>query len=204
MFESSGESSARRPRRVEVLTGPDRRRDWPDERKIAIVAESLEPGVNASALARSHDINPQQLFGWRRRFRAEAEALIAASRPLSEPISFAPVLIDAKAPEALSAPSAATSEGSIDIAIGGASVRIRGAVDPTPCAISPASAACCKSMATQPMTRSPTRNAMAGRSRSRSACRTSAGASTRSRRDREGRQRADRVGGAGGWLQAGA
>ena len=46
-----------------MFTGPERRRDWPDERKIAIVAESLEPGVNASALARSHDINPQQLFG---------------------------------------------------------------------------------------------------------------------------------------------
>ncbi len=49
-------------------------------------------------------------------------------------------------------------------------------------ATSPASAACCKLMATQPMTRSATRNAMAGRSRSRSAGRTSAGASTRSRR----------------------
>ena len=113
-----------------MLTGPDRRRDWPDERKIAIVAESLEPGVNASALARSHEINPQQLFGWRRRFRAEAEALIAASHPLSEPISFARVRIDAKAPEALAAPPAATSEGSIEITIGGASVRICGAVDP--------------------------------------------------------------------------
>jgi hypothetical protein len=59
---------------VEVFTGPERRRDWPDERKIAIVSESLEPGVNVSELARRHEINPQQLFGWRRRFRADAEA----------------------------------------------------------------------------------------------------------------------------------
>ena len=34
-----------RPRRVEVLNGVERRRKWPDEMKIAIVAEALEPGV---------------------------------------------------------------------------------------------------------------------------------------------------------------
>ena len=80
------------------VPGAVQRRDWPDERKIAIVAESLEAGVNASALARAHDINPQQLFGWRRRFRAEAEALIASSRRDPEPIVFAPVQVDAPAP----------------------------------------------------------------------------------------------------------
>ena len=72
MFDTSDDSKPRRPRRVEVFTGPERRRDWPDERKIAIVSESLAPGVNVSELARRHEINPQQLFGWRRRFRADA------------------------------------------------------------------------------------------------------------------------------------
>jgi transposase len=98
MFESSDDTKVRRPRRVEVFTGPERRRDWPDDRKIAIVAESLEPGVNASALARSHDINPQQLFGWRRRFRKDAEALIASSCRDPESVSFAPVHVDAPCP----------------------------------------------------------------------------------------------------------
>jgi transposase len=130
MFESRDDTKVRRPRRVEVFTGPERRRDWPDERKIAIVAESLEPGVNASALARSHDINPQQLFGWRRRFRAEAEALIAASRRAPEPVSFAPVHVEAPA-SALPAPlsAAGACDGSIEITIGTATVRIRGAAD---------------------------------------------------------------------------
>lgn len=130
MFESSDDSRPRRPRRVEVFTSPERRRDWSDERKIAIVAESLEPGVNASALARSHDINPQQLFGWRRRFRAEAETLIAASRRAPEPVSFAPVQVDALAsglPAPL--PAAGACDGSIEITIGTATVRIRGAAD---------------------------------------------------------------------------
>jgi transposase-like protein len=46
MFDRSDETFPVRPRRVEVFTEPERRRDWPDERKIAIVAESLAPGVN--------------------------------------------------------------------------------------------------------------------------------------------------------------
>jgi transposase len=91
---------------------------------------ALEAGVNGSALARSHDINPQQLFGWRRRFRTEAEALIASSRRDPEPVSFAPVHVDAPVqglPASL--PAARTCDGSIEITIGAAKVRIRGAAD---------------------------------------------------------------------------
>ena len=42
------------------------RRRWSDEFKDRAVAASLEPGANISALARSLDISPSQLFGWRR------------------------------------------------------------------------------------------------------------------------------------------
>src|SRR5690606_42144387 len=66
-----------RLRRVEVLNGVERRRKWPDETKFAIVAEALEPGVVISDVARRHDINPSQLFGWVRQFRGE---VLAASR----------------------------------------------------------------------------------------------------------------------------
>ena len=55
MFDTSDDSKPRRPRRVEVFTGSERCRDWLDERKIAIVSESLEPGVNVSELARRHE-----------------------------------------------------------------------------------------------------------------------------------------------------
>jgi len=132
MFDTSDDTKPRRPRRVEVFTGPERRRDWPDERKIAIVSESLEPGVNVSELARRHEINPQQLFGWRRRFRADAEALIAAARS-PEPTCFAPILVEAPSASAVGvvAPPAPADvyDGSIEIAIGSATVRIRGAAD---------------------------------------------------------------------------
>jgi transposase len=132
MFDTSDDSKVRRPRRIEVLTGPERRRDWPDSRKIAIVAESLAPGVNVSEIARRHDINPQQLFGWRKKFRAEAMALIEAARPSSPLPSFAPVLIEAPGPgnvtRAAALPEAA-NDSLIEISVGSVSLRIRGAAD---------------------------------------------------------------------------
>ena len=131
MFDTSDDTKPRRPRRVAVFTGPERRRDWPDGRKILIVAESLAPGVNVSELARRHEINPQQLFGWRRRFRADAEALIAARS--TEPACFAPILVEAPAASAAGPVARPTSSGVddslIEVAIGGATVRIRGAAD---------------------------------------------------------------------------
>ncbi len=46
------------PRRV--------RREWSEAFKTQIVAESLMPGANISAIARRTGISPSQLFGWRR------------------------------------------------------------------------------------------------------------------------------------------
>ena len=50
----------------EVLHGPERRRRWAAAEKIAIVAETYEPGVTVSLVARRHDIAPNQVFSWRR------------------------------------------------------------------------------------------------------------------------------------------
>lgn len=46
------------PRRV--------RREWSEAFKARLVAETLVPGTNVSALARREGISPAQLFGWRR------------------------------------------------------------------------------------------------------------------------------------------
>ena len=130
MFETSDDTTVRRPRRVEVFTGAERRREWPDERKIVIVAESLSPGVNISEVARRHDLNPQQLFGWRRRLRPEAEALLASRRREPEALTFAPVQVEAQAANPSSAlPAPVSGEGSIEITIGTVTVRIKGTVD---------------------------------------------------------------------------
>ena len=53
-------------RRVEVLTGPARRRRWSAEEKARIVAETLAPGARVSEVARRWQVCSQQVFGWRR------------------------------------------------------------------------------------------------------------------------------------------
>src|SRR2546421_10657304 len=45
---------------------PTRRRDWPEELKRQMLAETLELGSSVSLVARRHDVNANQLFKWRR------------------------------------------------------------------------------------------------------------------------------------------
>ena len=51
---------------MEVLTGPERRRRWSANEKLAMVRETFEPGKTVSMVARLHGINPNQLFQWRK------------------------------------------------------------------------------------------------------------------------------------------
>ena len=64
--------------RLEVLEGPTGRRHWPDEVKAQIVAESFEPGVKVSAVARRHGLLPQHLTAWRRLAR-EGRLVLASA-----------------------------------------------------------------------------------------------------------------------------
>ena len=115
-----------RPRRVELLTGPERRRRWSDKTKIAIVSEALAKGVVISEVARRHDISPSQIFGWIKQFRAAAQACSDINK---EP-DFVPAVVDDDV-AATSAKSTAPTEpiASIEITIGVAVVRIHGAAD---------------------------------------------------------------------------
>ena len=58
MIEAVADRLEGAPRRV--------RREWSEAFKARLVAETLEPGANVSALARREGILPSQLFGWRR------------------------------------------------------------------------------------------------------------------------------------------
>ena len=53
-------------RRIEVITGRRQRRNWTDEEKARILAESAEPDVNISAVARRWGVNRGLLNVWRR------------------------------------------------------------------------------------------------------------------------------------------
>jgi len=58
--------------RVEVITGPERRRRWSDEQKRAIVTASFAPGAVVSEVARRADVSPGQIYRWRQEFHAAA------------------------------------------------------------------------------------------------------------------------------------
>src|SRR5688500_13477078 len=108
-------------RRLEVITGALGRRRWSAEAKARIVAESLAPGVVISAVARRHDLRPQQLFAWRHQARPGRLVRRAVELP------FVPVIGTAAAapPAASSAPPA----GIIEVVLGGAVVRVPPDVD---------------------------------------------------------------------------
>jgi transposase len=42
---------------------------WPEALKREIVAASLVPGASVSRVARRYDVNANQVFAWRRRYR---------------------------------------------------------------------------------------------------------------------------------------
>lgn len=72
-----------------MITGRRRRRRWSWEDKERIVIEASAPGVCASAVARRYDLQPQQLFQWRRELResrgAQGDGRFAAVRLIAAP-----------------------------------------------------------------------------------------------------------------------
>ncbi len=52
--------------KVEVLSGPERRRRWSTAEKLAIIQGTYEADATVSLVARRHGIQPNQLFAWRR------------------------------------------------------------------------------------------------------------------------------------------
>jgi transposase len=54
---------------MEIITGVERRRSWPLERKLAVLEEASRGSESAASVARRHDIRPQQLYRWRRELR---------------------------------------------------------------------------------------------------------------------------------------
>ena len=51
---------------VEVITGVARRRRFTTEQKLAVVAETMQPGMSISYVARRHGLSPSLVFRWRR------------------------------------------------------------------------------------------------------------------------------------------
>jgi transposase len=113
-------------RRIEVLTGPGRRRQWSAEQKAQIVAESLVPGAIVTDVARRWQVCPQQVFGWRRQARAGLLALPAAATGSDAPM-FVPIVTEAEV--AAETPSLTAPASMIEVTLAGAVIRIPSGVD---------------------------------------------------------------------------
>ena len=70
-----------------------RNKRWPEVLKREIVAASLKPGASVSGVARQYDVNANQVFMWRRRYRDAIEQPAAApcpSTPALVPVTITP------------------------------------------------------------------------------------------------------------------
>lgn len=48
-----------------MITGVARRRRFPTDLKLAVVAETMQPGMSVSYVARRHGLSPSPVFRWR-------------------------------------------------------------------------------------------------------------------------------------------
>ena len=102
--------------RVEVITGPERRRRWSEEEKRAIVAASLAPGAMVSEVARRADVGAGQIYRWRKELRVARDGFAAVL--IAPPDTMAGATVN----------DAMCGEPAIEVEFAKARVRIPGSV----------------------------------------------------------------------------
>jgi transposase len=109
-------------RRIELLTGPGRRRGWSAEEKARIIEETLAPGARVSDVARRWQLSSQQVFTWRR--EARSDRATGPSDPAVLPLAtFVPIITETSVAPAASAPPV------IEVKLAGAVVRVASGMD---------------------------------------------------------------------------
>jgi transposase len=91
-------------------TGGRRYRSWPETLKREIVAATFAPGSSVSIVARQYDVNANQVFSWRKRYREDPRPL-----PVSSP-RLIPVTITADQDAVAAQPSTVAEKLEIDVA----------------------------------------------------------------------------------------
>ncbi|MCK1339208.1 transposase [Bradyrhizobium sp. 38] len=108
--------------RIEVYAGAGRKQ-WPDDLKAQIVADSLEPGAIVTNVARRHGCRPQQVHDWRRRARLGQLVLPASA----DTLSFVPVASESALPAAAEPSGLPEAAAIVTVEFQGARVEVRGA-----------------------------------------------------------------------------
>lgn len=123
MFDVNDDAKAAY-RRIEVLTGPDRRRRWSAQEKARIVAEASVPGAVVSEVALRWQVCAQQVFGWRRQARLDGAGQSRSHERFET--AFVPIVTDVvPTSPRTAAPAAAT----IEVRLAGAVVRVVSGTD---------------------------------------------------------------------------
>jgi transposase len=96
-----------------TVTGRRRNRLWPEALKREIVAATYAPGSSVSTVARQYDVNANQVFSWRKRYREDPH-------PTSAPLApqLIPVMVMAEQ-DGVAAPPAPTVAETIEIDLAG-------------------------------------------------------------------------------------
>lgn len=108
-------------RRMEIITGIERRRRWSAAEKLRIVAETEQPGAGIAEIARRHEISRGLLWNWRSQvrrgvLRPEAQAVFVPVRVIGEQHA---------EPSAATSPDAGVADSRIEITLpDGTSIRI--------------------------------------------------------------------------------
>ena len=118
----NGTMRARPERGVRVEVHSVRRREWPDEDKLRVVRESLQPGAVVQAVADRNGVSTGQIYTWRKEMLAAAVS------------GFMPVAVVPEAPRVEAArpvrEGAVEAPGVIEIGLAsGVTVRASGRVD---------------------------------------------------------------------------
>jgi transposase len=123
-------------RRIEVITGQRRRRQWTAEEKARIVAESFEEGANISEVARRHGVVRGLLTFWRHKLATAAGPQAPGFVPVRITSESGPAT--AEEPDRLApahevspqmTPAPGKPGGAIEIEVRGARIRVEPGVE---------------------------------------------------------------------------
>ena len=123
-------------RRIEVITGQRRRRQWTAEEKARIVAESYEEGANISEVALRHGVVRGLLTVWRHKFATAAVPQAPGFVPVRITSESGPAMADEpdrlasahEAPLQMALPPGKPG-GVIEIEVRGARIRVEPGVE---------------------------------------------------------------------------
>jgi transposase len=101
-----------------------KRQRWTIKQKRQIVEETLVPGASVAKVARSHGVNANQVFYWRK------QHLAGRLGNSSTALKLLPVTVGPFSTTAPVVPADRPSPGAIHIKLGQAQIRIEGNADP--------------------------------------------------------------------------